>query len=212
MKRYLVCGGAALLLLIGAACSGDADSSDSPDPTATSGVSDGATEPASTDVADAPTEAPTEAATEEPDGEGGDGVGSAMLTIGDDTWEFDSVTFCTTREQEDGTISFVTLSRQGEFRLLVKITDPSGERRLEGDGVWDSIDLQFTEGSFVRVFVAGSEAAGAQFLLFDGSSERSQLGDRNLSGVVITASANFDDQVRTNEIEEIPGTLAVTCP
>jgi len=96
------------------------------------------------------------------------------------------------------------ISHQDGLQFVARITDPTGERRLEGEGVWDYIELLdnnpvIVEGyEVIRMWSASSQASGEQFIFVDGLS--------------VTASANFDDVMATTEIEQIPGTLQATCP
>lgn len=158
------------------------------------------TSPPTGETAEVPIAGATEQPTQEPGG--GDGVGHATLTIGDNAWSFDQVLFCTTQAQEDETTSFVMIAQQDGVQLTARINDPTGERRLEGEGVWDLIQVveppQTGEEGF-EVFpgwLASSQASGEQFIVLD--------------GLAVTASAKFDDFA--GEFEQIPGTLQATCP
>jgi len=158
------------------------------------------TSPPTGEAAEAPIAAPTGEPTQEP--AGGDGVGRAALTIGDNMWSFDQVLFCTTQPQEDEATSFVMIAQQDGVQLMARINDPTGERRLEGEGVWDLIQVveppQTGEGG-IEVFpgwLASSQTAGEQFIVLD--------------GLAVTASANFDDFA--GEFVQIPGALQAICP
>lgn len=192
----------AALALLGAACSSDGEESS---PEVTDAPTEAPTDAPGDDASEAPTDAPTDDATEAPteappaeptDEPEGDGVGGATLTIGDETWTFDEVTLCTASEQEDATVSFVMLIIDDPWQFVGKVVDPTGDRRLEGDGVYDQIDFQNIEDGTQGIWMAGGEAAGEQFFVIDGNS--------------VTASAAFDD-FRTTEIETTPGTLDATC-
>ena len=151
------------------------------------------------ETVEVPTAAPTEEPAEEPGGESG--VGLATLSIGDDTWFFDRVDFCAMSPPENETESFIMIAQQDGVQLVAQVTDPTGERRLEGDGVWGSIQVveppQMVEGYEVFPgWLASGEASGEQFIVVDGLS--------------VTASAKFDDFA--GEFQQIPGTLQATCP
>lgn len=156
------------------------------------------TSPPTGETTEAPDAAPTEEPFQEP--AGGAGVGGATLAIGDNTWSFDQVRFCT-MEPDNQTFSFFMIAEQDGIQLVAWVNDPAGERRLEGEGVWDLIQLveppQTFEGyEVVPGWIASSEASGERFIVLDGLS--------------VTASANFDDFA--GEFEQTPGTLQATCP
>jgi len=184
------------LLLLTAACGESGD--DSPPPEATSSASADAGEPASTEPGAETTPTPTTQA-EEPAEESGGGevVGSATLTIGDETWTFDQVAFCANPPVEPKDESFVLIAKQGDLQLIVRINDDTGAQRLEGEGVYDTIDFTNIADPTLGVWLASSQADGEQFLVVE--------------GLTVTASANFDD-LRTTEFDNVPGTLAAPCP
>jgi hypothetical protein len=191
-----------VLALVAAACGSDGDESSSTETAATAEVTDEASAEATTAPTEAATDSPspgTTAAPEEPaaEPEAGDGVGGATLTIGEETWTFDQVTICTMTEQEDTTVSFVMLIVEDPWQFVGKVIDPTGERRLEGEGVYDDIDFQNIVDGTQGIWMASGEATGAQYFEIDGLS--------------VTANAPFDD-FRTTPIEETIGVLDATCP
>ncbi|MFQ5967041.1 MAG: hypothetical protein ACE5MI_05455 [Acidimicrobiia bacterium] len=189
---------ALVVLVLASSCGGTADeppgavqpqaTTERPEVTEPATPSEPAEEP------EAPTEGPAEEPGEEPVG---DGVGSATLTIGDETWTFDKVDFCALPPVEPKDSSFVLIGKLGDWQLIAEIHDDTGAQRLEGEGVYDTIDHQNLADGTLGLWSASSQASGQQFLVVEGLS--------------VTASATFDD-LRTTEIEETPGTLDATCP
>ena len=59
----------------------------------------------------------------------GNGASSATLTIGDETWEFDSVEFCGVPASPD-TSSFVLIAKVGDWQLIAEVVDDQVEGRL----------------------------------------------------------------------------------
>lgn len=192
MKNKLLILPFALLLLLGAAivaCGGDDDGGTDAGPDAT----------------------------EQPAGDNGDNGdngggffegGSATLTIGDETWEFDGI-FCafSPEESQNASISF-TLTSFGEAesgnrtQLDVSIFDREDEGRYEGDGVIQSITLDdiddFQNPTIGWDASSGFAGMGEPFLEIDGKNVR--------------AETVFDNTLTDEEIEEIPGTFEATCP
>ena len=142
------------------------------------------------------TQAPEQAPEPEPEPETGDGVGRALLTVGDNTWSFDRVDLCTTSRQSDETASFVMVGKHGELQLVARVHDPTGGQRLEGEGVWGYIDFLDLADTSVA-WRADGEPGSEQFIVVNGLS--------------VTASAMFTDMTGI-EPEPVAGTLEVTCP
>ena len=145
--------------------------------------------------------------TEEPDGDGGNGGGGGFgggtgtLTIGDETWEITGVG-CVFSAEEAGNPDFpFNLAGIGESstgvrtQLSVDIYDPSGQERLEGDGVTHSISFYDSE-DFANPSVSW-ESIEATGITIDGKT--------------IHGEGDFDDGT-TDEFEEEPGTMEVSCP
>jgi len=180
-----------VLTLAAGACGGDdARTSDSEETAATIAEDD---EPgASGNVASATTtQAP---ATTSPAASQGGGSGGATLTIGDETWSFDSVEFCGMPASPD-TSSFVLIAKLGDWQLVAEVVDSTGAQRLEGDGVYDTISFQNNSDPTLS-WLANLEAAEVKFMVIDGPS--------------VTASTTFD--AVTGLSDDTPGTLEATCP
>jgi hypothetical protein len=126
--------------------------------------------------------------------------GSATLTIGDQTWEFDNFVCAFGYENtESDTFSFTTNSF-GEFdgvntQMQVTIADESGQGRLEGANVAQRID--FDDVSDFENPSIGWRMRATDTVRID--------GDR------VTAEGVFDDGLTELEAEQIPGTLEATC-
>ena len=181
------------LALLACSSSDDGDVGDNgngDEPTATA-------EPTSDGNGDEPT------ATAEPAGNGGGGFGSGTgtLTIGGETWEINGVG-CVFSAEEAGNPDFpFNLAGFGESstgasaQLSADIYDPSGQERLEGDGVTHSISFYDSE-DFENPSV-NWESIEATGITIDGKTIRGE-GD-------------FNDGT-TDEFEEEPGTMEVSCP
>lgn len=181
--RSLVVAVIAGLVLV--ACGGDGDSAD---PTSSS-VEATATTSTTTATTTTP---PDDPVAEEPGSD--DGAGGATLTIGDETWTFDSVEFCGKPVSPD-TSSFVLIAKLGEWQLIAEVHDDSGEQRLDGDGVYDTINFQ-NNGDPTQSWLANLEAAEVKFIVIDGSS----------------VTANTTLNAVTGLSDDTPGTLEATCP
>jgi len=192
---------AAMLLLFGvliAACSSDSDDGDN------DGNGAEATEPAD-DGGDA-----TEPADDGGDGDGGGGegateLGSATLTIGDESWSF-SVSCAFTREETRSDRVSFSLSGSGEtaegvpIQLNASIQDEQDDGRYEGDGVTykaSVADAEDFENPSVRWLSLLFPMEGNSLLQVDGKN--------------VTADMTFRDYV-SGAVDEIPGTLEATCP
>lgn len=118
----------------------------------------------------------------------------AVLTIGDEEWTFDAVQFCG-EPTEPATTSFLLLATEGDWQLFVEVKDDTGDRRLEGDDVYDTINLQ-NNADTTKTWLANLEASTQRFIVIDGNS--------------VTAETNFD--AVTGLSDDTPGTLTATCP
>lgn len=190
MTRRFVLGLLALGLVI-AACGGDSDEATSPDETE-------ATEPdEQTTSTEAEAEETTSPSSTEPEEAQEDDAAmtGATLTIGGETWTFEEVAFCADPPEEPPE-ALVLIAHSGDYQLIVRVIDDSGEQRLEGDGVYDQIDFAFNPDPTQGVWMASSQGGGERFITLEDST--------------VTATASFDD-LRTTEVEEIPGTLTAGC-
>lgn len=132
------------------------------------------------------------------------GSGSATLTIGDDTWEFDSFSCAfgydatqsdvfsfsgsVTQEDSDGVL----------VQLSVDIMDDSGEERYEGVGVVYGVELDDIE-NFENPTVDWQARGPADEIVV------------RIDGNQVTAEGTFDDGLTELQLEEVPGTLNATC-
>lgn len=190
MRSRLLVAIVLAIALTATACSSDADNT-----TTTKGDTDQltATAEATTTTTEAlTTTLPDEPAAEEPGS--GANSGSAMLTIGDETWNFDRVELCGKPASPD-TSSFVLIAKLEDWQLIAEVVDQSGAQRLEGDGVYDTISFQ-NNGDPTLSWLANLEAAEMKFIVIDGSS--------------VTASTTFD--AVTGLSDDTPSTLEATCP
>jgi hypothetical protein len=132
------------------------------------------------------------------------GTGSATLTIGDETWEFDSFQCAFGYDATQSQIFSFSSNAFGEdsggarVQFQVDIEDDSGQERFEGAGVIFGITLDDIE-DFENPSVSW-EARGPDpevIVQID--------GDR------VTAQGVFDDGLTDLVIEEVPGTVDATC-
>jgi len=127
--------------------------------------------------------------------------GSATLTIGDETWEFDNFLCAFGHDNtESDTFSFTTNSF-GEFdsvrtQMQATIADDSSQGRFEGEGTSHRIDFDDTS-DFENPSI--------------GWNMRREAGAISIDGNSVTAEGTFDDGLTEGEVEEIPGTLVATC-
>ncbi|MCE0487144.1 hypothetical protein [Ornithinimicrobium sediminis] len=200
------------LALALAACGGDDAPEETADETTTSEeatdtAEDAATTEDETTTGDVPGgEDADEESAEEGAAAGGIGAGgSATLTVGGETYEFDNY-YCATGPEETGNddVSFSS-GAFGEVdgvrvQLDASILDFSGESAMEGEGTIQSVSLNDIE-DFEDPSVSWSAEAG-----FMGEPEWTIETD----GSTVSAEATFDDG-RTEEIEEVEGSLEATC-
>jgi hypothetical protein len=132
---------------------------------------------------------------------GGFGSGTGTLTIADETWEITGVG-CVFSAEEAGNPDFpFNLAGFGESstgvraQLSADIYDPSGQERLEGDGVTHSISFYDSE-DFENPSVSW-ESIEATGITIDGKR--------------IQGEGAFNDGT-TDEFEAVPGTMDVVCP
>ena len=128
--------------------------------------------------------------------------GSATLTIGDETWEFDNFVCAFGHEAtESDTFSFTTDSR-GEFdgvrvQMQVTIADDSGQGRFEGEGTSQRISF--------------NDVSDFENPSIDWSMPR-EAGAISIDGYEVTAEGLFEDQLMPlGDREGVPGTLEATC-
>lgn len=151
--------------------------------------------------------APTTTAAPQPptDGPSG-GQGSATLIVGSETYEFDNF-YCFMGSDNTGN-SRVSFS-SGAFgtvdgkraQLDASIQDVDELDRMDGEGTLHLVSLNDIE-DFENQSVAWDAATG-----FIGAPEWTVVYD----GSTVSVDAVFDD-MRTDDQEEIPGTLRATCP
>lgn len=201
IRKVALVGVVALAL---AACGGD----DSTDTTSVAGNGSGETT-AAPDSGSAATTTQADAATgttTAPSGGGGGGAGSAVLTVGDQSWEFDNF-YCFDGPENTGN-SRVSFS-SGSFgeqdgnrtQLDASIQDTDEQGRHEGEGTIQSVSLNDVD-DFENPVVSldattGFVGAPDWLIVYDGST--------------VTAEALFDDGTTENVLEETPGTLEGVC-
>ncbi len=189
-----------VLVLVVAACGGGDDAGDasgddgSAETTTTASSGDGGSgEPSA--------ETTTTAASS-----GASGNGSATLVVGDQTYEFDNY-YCFQGSANTGNdrVSFSS-GALGEIdgvrvQLDASIQDTNEGDAMDGAGTIQSVSLNdiedFENPSVSWAAVTGFIGDPAWVIEYDGST--------------VHAEALFDDG-RTDELEEIPGTLDATCP
>lgn len=148
--------------------------------------------------------APASTTTAPPSNAGAGASGEAVLTVGEQTYQFDNY-YCRAGSANTGNPnSSFSSGAFGEVegnqaQLDASIYDPSAEDRMEGDGVVASVTF-FDVADFSNPKVAWSAESGMQAtpVVFE------------FDGTTLRVETTFDD-VRTEEIEEIPGVLEATC-
>ena len=125
--------------------------------------------------------------------------GSATLTIGDQTWEFDSFLCAFGHEAtQSDTYSFSSDTRGdhegARVQVQANIADPSGQGRFEGPDLTHQVYIQD---------VSDFENPSIHFE-FNAPEGITIVGDS------LTAEGLFDDGL-TDTREDIPGTLEATC-
>jgi hypothetical protein len=130
------------------------------------------------------------------------GMGSATLTIGDETWEFDSFgcAFGHDATQSDifsfSSNSFGEHSNGAGVQMQAGIEDDTGQGRYEGEGVIYSIDINDID-DFENPSVGWESRSSDETVV-------------TIDGDHITGEGLFDDLL-TPEAEQVPGTLDGTC-
>lgn len=193
MPRRLLFAFIALSLAI-SACAGDTDEGTTPEETQ---ITEEADQPTVTTSGEEQPETITTTTTTAEKAGAAEGDRGATLTIGDESWTFDAVAFCANPPTEPQDESFVLVATQDDLQLIVRVNDDSGEQRLEGEGVYDTIDFTNTVDPTQGAWMASSQTTGEQFVQVEGDT--------------VAASASFDD-LRTTEFDELPGMLSATCP
>jgi hypothetical protein len=181
------------------ACGGD-DDDDAGD--------DGATTPTATSQ-DSTNDSEDSDDSDDSDGEGGVGGGTATLTVGDQTWNFDGV-LCALSTEDSGTdTSPFNLTAFGESdsgnrtQLYADIYDSQEAGRTEGEGVSYNVSLADIE-DFANPSIHW-QTNNEEFM--GGSMPTFELDGKNLS-----VEGVFDDVLTENEAETVPGSLEATCP
>lgn len=131
------------------------------------------------------------------------GSGSATLTIGQQTWEFDffqcAFGYDSTQSQifSFSSNSFGQDDGGARVQMQANIQDDSGQERFEGEGVIYDVTLDDID-DFENPSVAWEARGPADEIVVEIDGDR------------VTANGVFDDML-TDPIEEIPGTLDATC-
>lgn len=132
------------------------------------------------------------------------GLGSATLTIGAETWEFDSFACAFGYDATQTNLYVFSSTAFGEHsdgsqvQMQAEIEDDTGQERYEGDGVIYTVyinDIENFENPSVDWEARGP--AAEIVVTID--------GDR------VTAEGVFDDLLTDLEVEQVPGTLDATC-
>ncbi|QQR91004.1 MAG: hypothetical protein IPJ88_04535 [Myxococcales bacterium] len=130
--------------------------------------------------------------------------GSATLTIGEQTWEFDSFgcAFGYAATQSTTFVfsssSFGVHSDGSRVQMQAEIEDDTAQERYEGDGVIYSVYVNDIENFSDPVVDWHARGAAAEIVV-------------NIDGDSVTASGVFDDGLTELEIEQVSGTLDATC-
>jgi len=137
------------------------------------------------------------------------GMGSSTLTIGEETWEFDSFgcAFGHDATQSDifsfSSNSFGEHSNGARVQMQAEIEDDTGQGRYEGDGVIYTIYINDIE-DFANPSVDWESTSRSLPGMPSGETVV------NIDGDHITGEGLFDDLL-TVEVEQVPGTLDGTC-
>lgn len=193
MRRLLTALAAlSLLTVLVAACGGD-DDGDAADAPETPAADDGGAPADANDMAeDMGVDDMIDAQEQAQESQGG---GHATITIGDETWEFDSV-LCTVGPAETGRedTEFVLSSIQDGLQLDATINTEFGHSISLND-IEDFENPSVSYGFTDFGAVTGGEVA--EVIQVDGKD--------------VYAEAGFYDDT-SESFEEIPGTLTATCP
>lgn len=132
------------------------------------------------------------------------GSGSATLTIGSETWEFDSFGCAFGYDATQSEVYSFSSSAFGEHssgarvQMQADIRDDSGQERLEGEGV------------IYEVYITDIEDFEDPAVDWEAIGPADQIIVR-IDGDRVTAEGEFDDLRTDLEIEAVPGTLDATC-
>lgn len=192
--------GLVFFTLVVSACGGDGEEEPQPSTGADStqvATASGTEAPSATEMAATPAAG---------GGSGGD-RGSATLTIGDETWEFDAFRCAFGHENTQSDVySFVSDARGqhsngNSVQMQAAIRDEAGEGRLEGDVVFEITLDDISDFSNPTV----SWLASSQPFFGEGELVISIDGDN------LTGEGTFDDGLTDLEQEAVAGTLEATC-
>ena len=184
-----------LVALVVAACGGDDDQQPAADTTTTSAVPDETTSAPTTEGESSgitTTSAPTTTQAEGSDP--GGGTGTATVVIGDETWSFGQISLCGTPASPEKS-AFALIAKEGDWQLVAEVVDDTGEKRLEGAGVYDTITLQ-NNADPTQTWIANFEMLEEKFIVIDGPK--------------VTADTSFD--AVTGLADDTPGSLDASCP
>lgn len=196
IRRHLLLGIAVVTVGLLGACGDDdttdaADSSESPTETDDAGTTDTGGDDSEDDGED-----------DDGGSTGASGSGTATLTIGDETWEFDTVQCAEGTDQtQSDEYDFVLSAIQGGLQLTADRGTDTGQF---GDGVrLDDID------DFENPSVSWSAPA------LDPTASGDDVPFVEVDGKQVTAEANFTDGTLdpgSQMTSAVPGTLTATCP
>lgn len=195
---------------------GETSATSAPETTAADSGDAGAEEPADTTTPAGDPAAPVDTTTAAAGG-GGGGQTVAVLTIGDETWEFTSYLCAFGHEATQSDLysfssgSFGEHSSGARVQFLADIRDETGQGRYEGDGVIYDIsldDIDDFENPSVR-WSSTSDEADPQLVEL-GAAPPSGEAVIDIDGDRITVTGLFDDGL-TDDYESVPGSLDATC-
>ena len=132
------------------------------------------------------------------------GRGSASLTIGDETWEFDEFGCAFGYDATESQVysfssnSFGEHSNGARVQMQANIRDDTGQERIEGDGVIYEVDINDID-DFQNPAVSWEARGPAATIVV------------RIDGDHITAEGVFDNLLTDGEMEAVPGTLDATC-
>lgn len=149
-------------------------------------------------------------------GNGNGSGGSALLTIGSDSWELDNFGCAIGPEEtQSDTYSFSSSStgdhEGARVQMQVEVRDDSGQGRLEGDGVIYTVyirDIDNLSNPNIH-FESTSEEDTALVEL--GLAPPSGMTTVAIVGDAVTAEGLFDDKRTEDDFTQVAGTLEGTC-
>ena len=133
-----------------------------------------------------------------------DGLGSATLTIGDETWKFDSFDCAFGYDATQTNVYVFSSSAFGEHsngarvQMQAEIEDDTGGERYEGAGVIYTVYINDIE-NFENPSVDWQARGPAAEIVV------------KIDGDHVTAEGVFDDQLTELEVEQTPGMLDASC-